>query len=384
MQLRPLDPGSRPSTGLSPALVPAVSRALTLLERLAQQREPMSLARLASELELPKSSVHGLCNTLLRFGYLHRQDDGAFRIGPGVMPLAEAFVAGTGITQEFNALWLDAEPDETIILSVLNGPDVVYIAARNGRRPLGLAFNVGMRLPAHLARDPRPDQGVQGLRRRQPRQPEGAARHIHALIGPNGAGKTTCFNLLTKFLRPPPADPLQRARHHREKPAQIARRGVIRSFQISAVFPHLTVLENVRVGAAAQAGHLVPLLEAERTLDQLHDRALELLDEVGLRDYAGTRSRRRAALRPQARAGDRHHAGDGARTDAARRADAGHGPRGRGPRHAADQEGRGRPHRADGRAQHERGRRHRRPHHRAAARRHLAEGPYARCRRTRR
>lgn len=135
----------------SPALVPAVSRALTLLERLAQQREPMSLARLASELELPKSSVHGLCNTLLRFGYLHRQDDGAFRIGPGVMPLAEAFVAGTGITQEFNALWAESEPDETIILSVLNGRDVVYIGARNGHRPLGLAFNVGMRLPAHLA-----------------------------------------------------------------------------------------------------------------------------------------------------------------------------------------------------------------------------------------
>lgn len=140
---------SHPSA--SPALVPAVSRALALLERLAQRREPMSLARLASELELPKSSVHGLCNTLLRFGYLHRQDDGAFRIGPGVMPLAEAFVAGTGITQEFNALWLEAEPEETIILSVLNGRDVVYIAARNGRRPLGLAFNVGMRLPAHLA-----------------------------------------------------------------------------------------------------------------------------------------------------------------------------------------------------------------------------------------
>ena len=151
MQLRPLDPGSRPSTGLSPALVPAVSRALTLLERLAQQREPMSLARLASELELPKSSVHGLCNTLLRFGYLHRQDDGAFRIGPGVMPLAEAFVAGTGITQEFTALWLDSEPDETIILSVLNGPDVVHIAARHGRRPLVLASNVGLRVPAPLS-----------------------------------------------------------------------------------------------------------------------------------------------------------------------------------------------------------------------------------------
>lgn len=136
----------------SPALVPALSRALTLLDRIAQRREPMSLARLASELALPKSSVHGLCNTLLRYGYLQRQDDGAFRIGPGVMPLAEAFVSSTGITQEFNALWAgEGPPDETVILSVLNGRDVVYIGARNGRRPLGLAFNVGMRLPAHLA-----------------------------------------------------------------------------------------------------------------------------------------------------------------------------------------------------------------------------------------
>ena len=134
-----------------PALVPAVTRALTLLERLAQQREPMSLARLATDLALPKSSVHGLCNTLVSFGYLRRQDDGAFRIGPGVMPLAEAFMAGTSVTQEFNALWSDTPPDETIILSVLNGADVVYVAARNGQRPLGLAFNVGMRLPAHLA-----------------------------------------------------------------------------------------------------------------------------------------------------------------------------------------------------------------------------------------
>jgi len=137
----------------SPPLVPALSRALTLLDRLAQHREPMSLARLAAELALPKSSVHGLCSTLVSFGYLRRQDDGAFLIGPRVMSLAEAFVHGTNVAQEFNALWKDAqaEPEETILLSVLDGPDVVYVAARNGTRPLGLAFNVGMRLPAHLA-----------------------------------------------------------------------------------------------------------------------------------------------------------------------------------------------------------------------------------------
>lgn len=137
----------------APPLVPAVARALTLLERLARGREPMTLARLSSELELPKSSVHGLCTTLVSFGYLRRQADGSFLIGPRVMGLAEAFVAGTDVAQEFNALWgsggLVAE--ETVVLSVLSGNEALYVAVRNGTRPLGLAFNVGMRLPAYLS-----------------------------------------------------------------------------------------------------------------------------------------------------------------------------------------------------------------------------------------
>jgi len=137
----------------APPLVPAVARALTLLDRLARGREPMTLARLASELALPKSSVHGLCTTLVSFGYLRRQADGTFLIGPRVMGLAEAFVAGTDVAQEFNALWgsggLIAE--ETVVLSVLSGNEALYVAVRNGARPLGLAFNVGMRLPAYLS-----------------------------------------------------------------------------------------------------------------------------------------------------------------------------------------------------------------------------------------
>ena len=110
---------------------------------------------------------------------------------------------------------------------------------------------------------------------------------IHALIGPNGAGKTTCFNLLTKFLTP------TRGRISfngiditGEKPAQIARRGVIRSFQISAVFAHMTVMENVRVGLQRQMGGSYRFWTHERVLDQLNDRALALLDEVGLREFA--------------------------------------------------------------------------------------------------
>jgi len=153
MQVKP----HPPSSGTPPALVaaagvPAVSRALTLLDRLAEQRAPMSLARLAADLALPKSSVHGLCNTLVSFGYLRRQTDGAFLIGPRVLTLAEAFVASTSVTREFEALWArDAAPEETMILSVLAGADVLYVAVRNGARPLGLSFSVGMRLPAHLS-----------------------------------------------------------------------------------------------------------------------------------------------------------------------------------------------------------------------------------------
>ncbi|MEO5689654.1 MAG: IclR family transcriptional regulator [Burkholderiaceae bacterium] len=132
--------------------VPAVSRAVLLLERLARQRRPMSASLLAAELDLPRSSVHGLCNTLLHHGLLRRQGDGGFVIGSGVMHLAQAFVANTNVAQEFGEMWRDIgqSPDESIVLSVLDGTDSVYVAVRNSVRPLGLAFNVGMRLPAHL------------------------------------------------------------------------------------------------------------------------------------------------------------------------------------------------------------------------------------------
>ena len=110
---------------------------------------------------------------------------------------------------------------------------------------------------------------------------------IHALIGPNGAGKTTCFNLLTKFLEPTSGEiRFNGVDITREAPAQIARRGVIRSFQISAVFPHLTLLENVRVGLQRQLGTAFHFWKSEKTLNQLNQRAMELLDEVGLADMA--------------------------------------------------------------------------------------------------
>ena len=111
---------------------------------------------------------------------------------------------------------------------------------------------------------------------------------IHALIGPNGAGKTTCFNLLTKFLIPTRGKILFEGQDiTQEKPAQIARRGVVRSFQISATFPHLSVLQNVRIALQPKQGLSYQFWRSERVLDRLNERALELLDTVGLRDYSG-------------------------------------------------------------------------------------------------
>ncbi len=111
--------------------------------------------------------------------------------------------------------------------------------------------------------------------------------HIHALIGPNGAGKTTCFNLLTKFIEPSSGQILFNSQDiTAAKPAQIARLGIIRSFQISAVFPHLSVLENVRIGLQRQLGTAFHFWKSEKSLDQLNARAMALLEEVDLSSFA--------------------------------------------------------------------------------------------------
>jgi branched-chain amino acid transport system ATP-binding protein len=113
--------------------------------------------------------------------------------------------------------------------------------------------------------------------------------HIHALIGPNGAGKTTFFNLLTKFLPPTRGKIIfNGADITHEKPAQTARRGLVRSFQISATFPHLTVLENVRIALQRTTGTTYHFWRSESSLNRLNPRAMELLETVGLQDFANT------------------------------------------------------------------------------------------------
>jgi len=112
---------------------------------------------------------------------------------------------------------------------------------------------------------------------------------IHALIGPNGAGKTTCFNLLTHFLEPTRGRIFFKGREITgSRPSSIARMGLVRSFQISAVFPHLTVLENVRIALQRKRGASFDFWRSERVLDALNERARELIHSVGLSEFEAT------------------------------------------------------------------------------------------------
>ena len=113
------------------------------------------------------------------------------------------------------------------------------------------------------------------------------AGSIHALIGPNGAGKTTCFNLLNKFLQPSAGRIVFQGQDiTRLKPAEVARRGMVRSFQISAVFGHLTALENVRIALQRERGSSFDFWRSDRILKRYDERAHLLLADVGLETYA--------------------------------------------------------------------------------------------------
>jgi branched-chain amino acid transport system ATP-binding protein len=112
-------------------------------------------------------------------------------------------------------------------------------------------------------------------------------RTIHALIGPNGAGKTTCFNMLTKFLSPTRGRIVYNGRDITAlAPADVARLGLVRSFQISAVFPHMTVLENVRIALQRKRGASFDFWHSSSVLNSFNERAMELITDVGLSSFA--------------------------------------------------------------------------------------------------
>lgn len=131
-------------------LVPALARGHAILDVVSSEDAALTVSDLARRLELPKSTVHGLCATLVELGLLVRRSDNSFRIGPHVMHWSNAFMASTDIVSEFAAIWdsLNVLAGETVTLTVLDGAEVVYIAARNSNSPLGVTFRIGMRLPA--------------------------------------------------------------------------------------------------------------------------------------------------------------------------------------------------------------------------------------------
>ena len=114
---------------------------------------------------------------------------------------------------------------------------------------------------------------------------------IHALIGPNGAGKTTMFNLLTKFLPVTSGQMIYKGVNITGLSAsEVSRSGMVRSFQISAVFPHLTVLENVRIGLQRKLGTSFHFWKPESSLYVLNEEAMALLESVDLASFANTQT----------------------------------------------------------------------------------------------
>lgn len=134
-------------------LVPSILKAARLLEIVASTSGPFGLAELTRKLDLPKSSVLGICTTLVQSGFLLKHENGLYQLGPRVLELAHAYLANTDFTQEFAVAWdtRNVLRGEGVVLAVLNQTDVVYVACRNSDKPLGVNYRIGMRLPAHCS-----------------------------------------------------------------------------------------------------------------------------------------------------------------------------------------------------------------------------------------
>jgi DNA-binding IclR family transcriptional regulator len=130
--------------------VPALVRAVKLMDAIVASERPLTISNIARQLAIPKSTVHGICCTLVELGLLTRNNANSYLIGPHVMRWANAFVAQSNLTAEFYELLhnLRGFADETFTLSVLDGQEVVYLACWNSASSLGVTFRIGMRLPA--------------------------------------------------------------------------------------------------------------------------------------------------------------------------------------------------------------------------------------------
>jgi IclR family transcriptional regulator, blcABC operon repressor len=132
-------------------VVPSVLRAVRILDTLAAEPASISLASLSRRLELPRSSTLALCNTLVATELLVRNPDGTYKMGPHVLELGRALLGQTDIHSEFERVLaeLNVLPEHTIVCAVLRGHDAVYIGRRRGNHPVGVSYEIGIRLPAH-------------------------------------------------------------------------------------------------------------------------------------------------------------------------------------------------------------------------------------------
>lgn len=133
------------------AVVPSVVRAIRILEAVGNAQRPPTLGELAQALHIPKSTAHDLCATLLRERLLVRSADGRFRLGVRVLELYRAYDAASDLSVAFAEVCDQVLPrhEETLVLSVLDGREVVYVACRNGTQPIAVNYRIGLRLPAH-------------------------------------------------------------------------------------------------------------------------------------------------------------------------------------------------------------------------------------------
>jgi IclR family transcriptional regulator, blcABC operon repressor len=140
---------------LSAKRVPAIERAVAVLRMVVRANRPVTLGEVSRSLGMPKSTTHGICQTLVGHGYLRRLNEG-FVIGHAVMPLASAYLESTSIPSQFGSMWRELEsspnhpPKETVVLSALADQDVVYTAVRNASRLPTFLFTPGRQVPAHL------------------------------------------------------------------------------------------------------------------------------------------------------------------------------------------------------------------------------------------
>ncbi|MFN8218391.1 MAG: IclR family transcriptional regulator [Solirubrobacterales bacterium] len=131
--------------------VPSVIRAGRILDALASGPPTATLASLSRQLGYPRSSTLALCNSLVEAGLLLRDSDGAYRLGPHILELSRAYLGQTDLQAEFSRVVAESSPlpEQTLVCSVLRERDVIYVARRPGANPLGVTYDIGLRLPAH-------------------------------------------------------------------------------------------------------------------------------------------------------------------------------------------------------------------------------------------